>query len=174
MLVCNVLSHLCVCMSLFGTSLWSSLCCWGVGGWGYQASFRKKKKDLVVTLYAVGGEIPEGNDNDSSDTSVLPGPGQLLRAKDSLEDMSKIDKALPPVPPGGGGKKGKKAKGKGGGGNGGATAAAASSGSGDSAADALKNKGNELLASGHLDEAVEAYSAALELVDDNAIFYANR
>ena len=144
-----------------------------------QASFRKKKKDLVVTLYAVGGEIPEGNDSDSSDTSVLPGPGQLLRAKDSLEDMAKIGEALPPIPPGGGGgKKGKKAKGKGGGNGGGnaagAAAATTSSGSGDSAADELKNKGNQLLASGHLDEAVEAYSAALEIVDDNAIFYANR
>ena len=96
-------------------------------------------------------------------------PAKLVRAKDSLEDMSGMARALPPAPPEGKkGKKGKKGKG------GGAAPAATASSGAATGAEGLKNKGNELLAAGRLDAAVAAYSEAIALDGTNAIYFANR
>mmetsp|Transcript_79248 Transcript_79248/g.155006 ORF Transcript_79248/g.155006 Transcript_79248/m.155006 type:complete len:657 (+) Transcript_79248:101-2071(+) len=137
-----------------------------------RATFRKKKKELVVTMYTVEGGGP------------LPPPGQLVRARDSMEDMSMTRPPVPSKPPppppvgsssngssSGGGKKGKKGKG-GGGGNG--SANSGSGGAGVGRAEALKNEGNALLAAGKLEASVEAYTAAIALDGSNAIFYSNR
>lgn len=148
-----------------------------MGGCAAQATFRKKKKELVVTLFTVGGQVL-----DSGSPSKVPGPGQLVRAKDSLEDLSQIAGSLPPVPPPAG-KKNKHAKGKGSGSGGGGAGPPGGAGplgppggasGGETQAVQLKNEGNVLLAAGHLDEAVAAYSAAMELDAGNAIYYANR
>jgi len=43
-----------------------------------------------------------------------------------------------------------------------------------SQAESLKNEGNTLMVSKNYDAAIAAYSKAIELVDDNAVFYCNR
>mmetsp|Transcript_49800 Transcript_49800/g.63800 ORF Transcript_49800/g.63800 Transcript_49800/m.63800 type:complete len:644 (+) Transcript_49800:104-2035(+) len=131
-----------------------------------KATFRKKKKELVVTTYPVGGGI-EG---------VKP-PSPLLRARDSMEDIKPLALDTPPVPPPktSNNKKKNKKKGKGGGGGGNQTAPITPEPlSGDNASENFKIDGNRLLAEGHLDEAVAAYTSAINLDGANAVYYANR
>jgi serine/threonine-protein phosphatase 5 len=111
-----------------------------------------------VTMFTVDG------------SSVKP-PSPLMRARDSMEDIAPL--ALnPPQPPSSSNNKKKKNKNKNGGGGGGAAAIEPLESM--SEAERLKTVGNQLLADGKLDEAISAYTAAIDQDGVNAVYYANR
>lgn len=97
----------------------------------------------------------------------LKPPSPLLRARDSMEDIASL--ALNPPQPPSGKKNKKKNKGKNGGG-----------GSIEplmqnmSVSEKFKTEGNNLLAAGKLDDAIDAYTKAIENDGANAVYYANR
>lgn len=133
-----------------------------------KATFRKKKKELVVTVYPVGGGVEEVEEG-------LKQPSPLLRARDSMEDMTgfkleDLDKPIvsvtPPKPP----NKKKRNKNK----NANAAPKQPEPLEQLTSADAFKVKGNQLLAEGKLDDAIAAYTSAIELDGANAVYFANR